>query len=453
MNGYAPGQMRKIFSFTFSQNVRSRGYRVFTVLIALLMIVVIPAVMAVAANNKKKDAQSAFSPVTFVAAVEAPSGVGYDWNMLKNLGGTEFSGIEYEVAGDIEEAARLCAGRDTSLIVILNDQGGSLTADVLLPEGTALNRGSAQDFADFLQSSFPIVIMGRAGFDGAAGPDLGYPVNTRIEGAKDPEDMYYSDGEENTKAIAVMVLTYATVVLLYFLILIYGQQTARSTMDEKVTGLMDTFLVSVRPRSLVMGKVLAIAASGLLQLFVWAAAAALGLRVGALIARAVYPEDPLGIVVLFKTFGALAGGMFSVAGVITALLAVVAGFLLYCSLAAFGGSMASRPEDLGSANMLFTLLLLSGYLMAVFTGAVSGNTDLPVWMYIYPLSAVLVTPAAVLAGTIPVWLGVVSLLIIAVCAWFVTVVAGKTYVLVVFFRGNPPGLKKVIKMLRGKTDG
>lgn len=74
MNGYAPGQMRKIFSFTFSQNVRSRGYRVFTVLIALLMIVVIPAVMAVAANNKKKDAQSAFSPVTFVAAVEAPSG-------------------------------------------------------------------------------------------------------------------------------------------------------------------------------------------------------------------------------------------------------------------------------------------------------------------------------------------------------------------------------------------
>ena len=54
MNGYAPGQMRKIFSFTFSQNVRSRGYRVFTVLIALLMIVVIPAVMAVAANNKKK---------------------------------------------------------------------------------------------------------------------------------------------------------------------------------------------------------------------------------------------------------------------------------------------------------------------------------------------------------------------------------------------------------------
>ena len=77
-----------------------------------------------------------------------------------------------------------------------------------------------------------------------------------------------------------MLLPFASLMLLYFLVLLYGQSTAASVILEKTSKLMDLFLVSVEPGAMVLGKVLATALAGLLQLAVWAAGLAGGFAIG-----------------------------------------------------------------------------------------------------------------------------------------------------------------------------
>ena len=76
-------------------------------------------------------------------------------------------------------------------------------------------------------------------------------------------------GEGQAADVLSMVLPFVSLMLLYFLVLLYGQGTAASVLLEKTSKLMDLFLVSVEPTAMVLGKVLATALAGLLQLAVW----------------------------------------------------------------------------------------------------------------------------------------------------------------------------------------
>ena len=78
-------------------------------------------------------------------------------------------------------------------------------------------------------------------------------------------------GEGEAMGLLSMLLPFASLMLLYFLVLLYGQSTAASVILEKTSKLMDLFLVSVEPTAMVLGKVVATALAGLLQLAVWAA--------------------------------------------------------------------------------------------------------------------------------------------------------------------------------------
>lgn len=92
-------------------------------------------------------------------------------------------------------------------------------------------------------------------------------------------------GEGEAMGLLSMLLPFASLMLLYFLVLLYGQSTAASVILEKTSKLMDLFLVSVEPTAMVLGKVLATALAGLLQLAVWAAGLAGGFAIGGAVVR------------------------------------------------------------------------------------------------------------------------------------------------------------------------
>lgn len=54
-------------------------------------------------------------------------------------------------------------------------------------------------------------------------------------------------GEGEAMGLLSMLLPFASLMLLYFLVLLYGQSTAASVILEKTSKLMDLFLVSVEP--------------------------------------------------------------------------------------------------------------------------------------------------------------------------------------------------------------
>jgi ABC-2 type transport system permease protein len=75
-------------------------------------------------------------------------------------------------------------------------------------------------------------------------------------------------------------LIFASVVgiLLYTTIMMYGQNVLRGVIEEKQTRVAEVVLSSVRPTTLLAGKVLGVGAVGLTQMAIWLTATVLMLR-------------------------------------------------------------------------------------------------------------------------------------------------------------------------------
>jgi ABC-type Na+ efflux pump permease subunit len=176
---------------------------------------------------------------------------------------------------------------------------------------------------------------------------------------------------------------------------------------------------------MVLGKLLAVALAGLLQMLAWACATAGGCALGAALVKAYNPATGMPLLKFFGMLGE-ASGMFSPINTALALAVVVFGFLMYCSISAIGGALASKQEDLGATNALFTLILLASFFIAVYGGGFSGGEVAPdKWLAYVPFTAVLVTPARLLMGELPPVQGLVSLALIFVLMLLAAIFAGK----------------------------
>lgn len=131
---------------------------------------------------------------------------------------------------------------------------------------------------------------------------------------------------------------------------------------------------------------------------------------------------------------------------------LAAGLLLYCSLAAVGGALAEKPEDLSSTNMLFVLVLIVSFFTTMFAGGTGADVpwDAVTWQVWMPFTAILVAPTKILLGALSIPEALGSLGIVVLTAALITVLAGKLYQMMSLYKGNPPSPKKMIEMLRGQ---
>ena len=66
-------------------------------------------------------------------------------------------------------------------------------------------------------------------------------------------------------------------------------------------------------------------------------------------------------------------GLFSLPALLLAAAIILAGFLMYCSLSAIGGSLAGKAEDLGTTNVLFSMVLVASFLACIIAGGMDGS--------------------------------------------------------------------------------
>lgn len=156
----------------------------------------------------------------------------------------------------------------------------------------------------------------------------------------------------------------------------------------------------------------------------------------------------MGVIQIVESFGEFTG-MFTVPGVILALLMLAAGLLLYCSLAAVGGAIAEKPEDLSSTSILFVMVLILSFFATLYAGGTGADVpwDAITWQVWVPFTAILVAPTKILLGAMSIPEAAGSLGIVVVTAALITVLAGKVYKMMSLYKGNPPGPGKIAKML------
>ena len=218
------------------------------------------------------------------------------------------------------------------------------------------------------------------------------------------------ESKENKK----MVQTIAAAGLgffLYMILITYASVTAQEVASEKGTKIMEVVFSSIRASHYFYARMLAL----LLVILT---------HIG------IYVVGGLAAILLFKDLPILAqsgilnhiGEAFS----LNTLLFVLVSLFMYVVLAAFLGSMVSRPEDSGKALSPLMILIIAGFVGVTSLGAAGDNLVLKIGSYIPFISTFFMPFRAIngYASGLEAWISLVITVVFAVTA---TVFIGRMY--------------------------
>ncbi|MDU7015456.1 MAG: ABC transporter permease [Streptococcus mitis] len=218
------------------------------------------------------------------------------------------------------------------------------------------------------------------------------------------------ESKENKK----MIQTFAAAGLgffLYMILITYASVTAQEVASEKGTKIMEVVFSSIRASHYFYARMLAL----LLVILT---------HIG------IYVVGGLAAILLFKDLPILAqsgilnhiGEAFS----LNTLLFVLVSLFMYVVLAAFLGSMVSRPEDAGKALSPLMILIIGGFFGVTALGAAGDNLILKIGSYI-PFISTFLMPFSVINGYangLEAWISLATTIAFAVTA---TVFIGRMY--------------------------
>lgn len=451
----------KVFQFTFTQKVSGKGYKA-GVIVGMLLCFLLPFLIMSGIEFFSDDSSEGQIEeeskwlVEQVYVVDETDGPKVDWNALlpAELGVTIVEQETVELA--LEQAAE-----HTKTLLVRFYKKADYQYQVIIPETSELDYEQGYMLESYLWSGLSSIVAKKAELSEEQMGTIFLPIEIEVEV---PEQEIIDDGSESegtedmpvemegvpeeVKMLLGMILSYLTIMIMYFMVLFYGQSVAQSVVLEKSSKLMDTFLVSVTPESMIIGKTIATAVASMVEVLLWMLGLVAGFFGGYVSVKAMNPHSDLMIIRMMEGAKDLQG-LISIPGAILGVAVICAGFLLYCSLASIGGAIAGKQEDLSSTNAIFSMVLVVSFLATLMNGAVMGG-ETPLMITFIPFTTILVTPADLILGNVSVWMGLGILAIVLVTSIVIMMIAGRIYRMLSFYKGNVPNPKQIVMMLRDK---
>ena len=206
--------------------------------------------------------------------------------------------------------------------------------------------------------------------------ELQYQLNRSAANLSQEQEKYLSqtvdytekidEAKENKKTVQNMAAL-GLGFFLYMILITYASVTAQEVASEKGTKIMEVVFSSIRASHYFYARMMAL----LLVILT---------HIG------IYVVGGLAAILLFKDLPILAqsgilnhlGDAFS----LNTLLFVLVSLFMYVVLAAFLGSMVSRPEDSGKALSPLMILIIAGFVGVTSLGAAGDNLVLKIGSYI-----------------------------------------------------------------------
>ena len=219
------------------------------------------------------------------------------------------------------------------------------------------------------------------------------------------------DESKENKKIVQTIAAAGLGFFLYMILITYASVTAQEVASEKGTKIMEVVFSSIRASHYFYARMLAL----LLVILT---------HIG------IYVVGGLAAILLFKDLPILAqsgilnhiGEAFS----LNTLLFVLVSLFMYVVLAAFLGSMVSRPEDAGKALSPLMILIIGGFFGVTALGAAGDNLILKIGSYIPFISTFFMPFRAIngYANGLESWISLAITIAFAVTA---TVFIGRMY--------------------------
>ena len=250
---------------------------------------------------------------------------------------------------------------------------------------------------------------------------------------------YLNDGSgeeemmESTSTGVNYILGIVLGMMLYMIIILYGQMVLTSVVEEKSSRVIDVMVTSCTPFQLMMGKILGIAAVALTQIGIWAL---LVLSASKFLVPVVFSADVVAAndMMLGAALGTITDTGYLASLFVYLTLFILGGFLLYASLYAAAGSAVDSIQDSQQFNsiIMIPIILAIIIMMSVFNDP---NSPIAFWSSMIPFTSPIVMIARIPLG-IATWEIVLSVVILYASFVATTFIASKIFRVGIFMHGK-----------------
>lgn len=357
---------------------RSKVFRFATVGIAL---VVAGGIVALSLFSGSSE------PLAIGLGGEVFDGLEDDVAMVAEGLGEQVRVVSYPSAGSAENAVRdkIIAVALIDNVTIVTNSGPSATETVILT--TAVNVAGRR------------IVGEQLGLNPDEIAAIVQPVSL------ESEELDQSDPDELAKS----AVAYASGLLLFVSIMMFGQFVAYGIVEEKQNRVVEVLLSRVDSTSLLVGKVVGIGLLGLFQVAVIVTAVVLATS---LVPSNAFAEIDLSVINV---------------GIYVSLLGwYILGFLMFSFVYAAFGATVSRLEDLQSVAFIPVMLIMPAYLLVTISlgGNISALTRAGSF---FPFWAPIVMPLRVVTGDAALWEVVLSIAFVLVTIWLIVRFAARVY--------------------------
>jgi ABC-2 type transport system permease protein len=229
-------------------------------------------------------------------------------------------------------------------------------------------------------------------------------------------------------------LVYVLLFIIYFAVIMYANMIAMEVATEKSSRVMEIMISSVSPIKQMFAKILGIGLLSLTQLAVL-------LLVGYFSIKQNLENMEGGF---FEFFGF---GNVAASTIMYAVIFFILGYFLYATMAAFLGSLVSRIEDVQQMITPMTLLVVAGFMMAMFG---LGQPEAPFVKYtsFIPFFSPMLMFLRVGMLNIPFWEIALSIGILVATIAFLAVFGARVYRGGVLMYGKSNSFKDIKKALQ-----
>jgi ABC-2 type transport system permease protein len=225
---------------------------------------------------------------------------------------------------------------------------------------------------------------------------------------------------------------YAMMFLIYFTVVFYGMNVARSVVEEKASRIFEVLLSTVEPQSLMAGKLLGVGAAGLTQLALWfllvstivTASAGASLGSGGLAEFGIHPQQLFFLAAYF-----------------------LLGFFFYSAIAAAVGASVSSEQEIQQFSIVIVAPLTVG--MVLISYIVGNPTALPVVLLsLFPPCAPIVMFLRMSSQMPPAWQIALSMVLMLLFIWGAIWVASRIYRVGILMYGKRATLPEILRWMR-----
>ncbi len=284
-------------------------------------------------------------------------------------------------------------------------------------------------------------------------------LDTRISSAEETEEKKGNSGLAST-------IGYVTGFLIYLFLFIYGGQVMQGVIEEKNSKIVEVIVSTVKPFHFMLGKVVGVAAVGLVQILIWiilmggiytAAGSYFGLNKATSQTEVMadsglsadnmdkLEENPK----IKKALDEIAN-IPIVSIVITFIFYFIGGYLLYGALFAAVGSAVDTPADAQQFMMPIMLPIIIGFFgmsMFVFDDP---NGSMSFWLSMIPFTSPIVMMGRIGFG-VPVWELALSMVLLIGGFIFTIWLAGRIYRVGILMHGTKVNYRVLAKWFMMKN--